>query len=60
MTTYEMYVRLHSKVLALEDRGDETEADAVRDQLDPIWYSLTAEEQDRFSFNAEAEMQRYQ
>jgi hypothetical protein len=40
-----LLLRLHD--LIAQGRGDEAEADAVRDQMDAPWHALTAAEQER-------------
>jgi hypothetical protein len=56
---YEFFVRESIKILDLGAQGKEAEADAIFDRVDEVWYSLSTEEKDRFSRNAEEEMKKY-
>ena len=56
---YEFFLQQYSMFLNLEALGLHEAAAAFKDSLDPLWFDLTIEEQDRIRFGNWTTLKRF-
>lgn len=49
MNPFEAYAQRYAAMLDHEVRGEQAEADQIRDELDPLWFALSDADMERFN-----------